>query len=214
MLRQASNWSVVLAFLIGVFLIKKLSRDSHWILLLVAFACVPQVINAIAPSAPFKGVVYNIYTVSEFLIFYLLFNHKFKLASSVKIFKASLFAGFFVAAGFISFYPVFEKFISEWVCINNFIYLLWLLLYLREQMLVEENELNVHQSFTIYVIAILVYASTTIFYFSLDSYIKLNPESKFEVLYLLHDFLNIFLYLSFAFAFYKDAFKSQVKISR
>ncbi len=104
----------------------------------------------------------------------------------------------------ISFYLVAnndlsEKFISIWVIINNIFQLLFVCICILTFYYSEEINLNRRIPFFWYILAIMLYASGTVIFYSLWNY--LNKNSGPNVLNSIHHVFNIVLYALFTIGF-------------
>jgi hypothetical protein len=209
MLRHLSNWSVVFTLLTGLILIARVRRDSYFILALVACASVPQVVNALAHNSPSKVLIYNLYTITEFIILFVLFQKKLTLRFATLVYNSTLFIYALLSVGFIYFLDIHRNFIAEWVCVNNILFLLWTLLYMSEKLIIPGNDFDIGEPFSIYIIAFVLYSATTILYFSIARYISSHRESILQQLETVHDVSNILLYLLLALGLAVDGLKER-----
>src|SRR3954462_4074915 len=87
-----SNWSVIIPLMLAIIYIKRLSYNSKIILVIVVFATIPQLMNAFnIKDDDVKNLTYNIYTPTEFLLFYFLFDKFIKGKKGKLVLKTSFF---------------------------------------------------------------------------------------------------------------------------
>lgn len=205
-LQQISIWIILLPLIIGLWLSKKLSHKSLLILLLVIVATPPQLVSDFLPKG-ITNILYNVYTPVEFLILYFFFKGRFYSKTSKIIFKWSPVLYLLISVAFLlQAKSIQARFISEWVSVNNLFYLLWILLYFRDQYLLPEMELSIDDSFCWSLLGIFIYAACTSLHFVLYDIIQKSFLLTFQSSF------NILLYTLFAVSFLKDKMgKKQIK---
>lgn len=197
-LHQISIWIIFLPLGTGLWFNKRLSHKSLIIVLLVITATPPQLVSSFF-AEKYWNIFYNIYTPIEFFILYFFFHGRFYSNISKVIFKGS-----FILYGIISLVILFSeksieaRFISEWVSVNNLFYLLWILIYFRDQYLLPEMELSFRDSFCWSLLGIFIYAACTPLHFVLYDVIQKSFLSIFQSSF------NILLYILFAVSLWKD----------
>ncbi len=206
-LHQISIWIILLPLITGLWLSKKLSHKSLIILFLIIAATPPQLISNFF-SKNLRNSFYNVYTIIEFFILYLYFKGRFYSISCKRIFK-----GTFILYCIISLAILFTsksisaRFISEWVSVNNLFYLLWIVIYFRDQYLLPEMELTFRDPFSWSLLGIFIYAACTSLHFVLYDIIQSSYLSIFQSSF------NILLYTLFAISFIKDKMlQPQIKL--
>jgi hypothetical protein len=95
------------------------------------------------------------------------------------------------------FFGVKNRFLSEWVCLNNITFTFWILLYLIQQTKNEDVYVSFRYPFTWYFSVLFFYTPCTALVFSFWYY-KSNGISVLENIRLLHNVFNILLYLGFS----------------
>lgn len=206
-LHQISIWIIFLPLITGLWLNKSLGHKSLIILILVIAATPPQLVSSFF-SEKYCNILYNMYTPIEFFILYYFFKGRFYSDTCKNIFKDS-----FILYCIISFVILLNeknieaRFISEWVSINNLFYLLWILIYFRDQYLLTEMELSFKDPFCWSLLGIFIYAACTPLHFVLYDVIQKSHLSIFQSSF------NILLYILFAVSFWKDKMlKKQIKV--
>lgn len=196
--RIISIWIVVLPLVAGVINYKGLNRDSRWIFLLIIVALAPQLLTFIIDSQnKVLNISYNLYTVAEFAILYVLFYNKYHLAFYNTIFRLSLWA-YLVIAGWVLVTNGFaDKFLNDLVCYNNIIYTVWILFFLKEQYHLKDTVITQSNPFAWYLLALLIYAPCTIIVFALYYYIRAKANPVLMNTWIIQSVCNILLYLFF-----------------
>lgn len=198
LLHQISIWIILLPLITGLWFSKKLSHKSLIILLLVIVATPPQLSSDFFPEK-LSNVLYNIYTPIEFFILYYFFKDRIYSNIGKKVFKSSFITYFVTSTVILAIQQNIEaRFISEWVTVNNLIYLFWIVVYFRDQLLLPQMELSFNEPFIWCLLGIFIYASCTSLHFILyetiqNSYLKIFQSS-----------FNILLYVLFTISLIKD----------
>lgn len=208
---QASIWSVFLPLLIGIILIKSLNKDSVIVLGIVALATIPQVLTAFSMNTTTQVVLYNVYTPTEFCLIYFLFRDKL-YGSGRKFFSYSVWIYLIASVGILILSGISNRFLNEWVCITNLIYMLWILLFLRKQYSLKDTELNKKKPFTWFVVGISLYAPCTLLVFSFYHYLRAHPLSYLKNLWLIHNFFNVVMYVLFAIGFVCNLYRTNTSL--
>jgi len=207
-----SNWSVILPLFLGIIFINRLAYSSKIILAIVVFATIPQLMNAFnIKNDVVKNLTYNIYTPLEFLLFYFLFDKYIKGEKGQKALKASLFFYILASLFFILEDNLTSRFLDEWVCINNLIYTMWIMIVFYKQYSLS-NTLRIDtttSSFWI-LIGLLFYAPFCSLYFSVYHYAQ---QQNFSSLKSIHHIINTSMYIFFAIGIYKDSLSNYSKNS-
>lgn len=197
-LSHLSSWSVVLPFIIGIVRMRHLDTDSILILLLVTCATIPQMIHVYNPRSTPEVISYNVYTITEFIIYFFLFYYK----SAAKSWRTGLvtifFLYFFMATYFIYRDGIDIRFINELAVSNGIIYLIIIGFYLYQTMLSDQGDLTPLKPFFWFTVGILLYAACTTLVYSLWQRILNSPDSVMESLWNLQNVFNILTYVLFA----------------
>lgn len=210
-IRIISIWIIVLPVLAGFINYKGLNKDSRWIFLLVLVAAIPQLLTfAIDEHTTILNISYNLYTLVEMVVFYFLFVNKFSQQGSrmVVYISALLYVGtviwFFSTQGFTA------TFLNTLVCINNCIYMLWILLLLKEQYQVRESFIVKSNPFMWYLLGMLIYAPCSVIAFALYHYMREQENVVIANLWVIQSICNILLYILFTIGLFipkqKEAF--------
>lgn len=197
--QNVSIWIIVIPFAIGLVNYKGLNRDSKWIFYLVSAAMVPQLLTAFLPARhPVLNYSYNLYVPVEFAFLYTVFISKYRSSVSRLVVKLSA-AIFILAYVFLYVRLGFEKrFVSELLCVNNPVYLLWILMFLRQEYGADETMIKRSNPFAWYFFGLLQYAPCTVPIFALYQYPVAQPDPLPHYLLLLHSIFNILMYLLFS----------------
>jgi hypothetical protein len=148
-------------------------------------------------ESPPLCLAYNLYTPIEFVVIYILFKSKFREAINRKILTAS-FVVYFIAMVVVFFYFGILQFVNLLVCINNVFYMLWILLFLKEQYNAEDFIIRKSNPFAWYCLAILIYAPCTLIDFALYHYMRLTAHHAVANLWIIHSVCNILQYVLFS----------------
>ncbi len=197
-LRLISIWIIVLPLLAGFINYKGLNKDSRWIFLLVIAASVPQLLTfTIDEHTALLNVSYNVYTVVEIAVFYFLFNRKFSSKESRGTLYVSVAVYFLITLYFFIRKGLAAEFLNTLVCVNNCIYMLWILLLLKEQYQVKETFIVKSNPFMWYLLGILIYAPCSVIAFALYHYMREEESSIMANLWVIQSICNILLYILF-----------------
>jgi len=199
-LHVISIWIVVLPLAAGLINYKGLNSDSKWIFYITVAAVPPQILTYFVHFNETKwlNICYNVYTPVEFALLYGLFRKKFELP--VNQFLGRLFAVVYVGVSvyFIAAFGISAHFLEWWVCINNLIYIFWIMTFLKEQYQSESFVIHKRNPFSWYILAFIIYAPCTVLVFGLYYYIRDPRRVGLWNLWLIQIICNILLYLFFA----------------
>lgn len=198
LLNNLSIWIIFLPLLIGAVFYLRLGRDSRWIFYTVLAATIPQVITAFQVDRGFRNVLYNVYTPLEFIFLFILFLTKFENIFRRKLYLYTMPVYLVLCTFYFLRFSISFKFINELVCVNNLIYVFWLLLFFRDQYSAEDFQLIKQNPFTWYVFGLIIYAPCTMIVFALYYYIAANPHSLLKGLWMIHNVCNILMYIFFS----------------
>ncbi len=200
----SSDWSVILPLLLAIIYFKRLSYNSSIILLIVVFGTIPQLMNAFnIKNEVVKNLTYNFYTPTEFLLFYFLFSRYIQEKVERTALKTSLIVYLLASLFFILENDLRTRFLDEWVCINNLIYTMWIMIVFYKQYS-QSNTSNIDtttSSFWI-LVGLLFYASFSSLYFSVYHFAQ---QQNFSSLKFIHHIVNTNMYICFAIGIYKDS---------
>jgi hypothetical protein len=199
-----SSWSVMLPFVVGLFLTKSLWRHSQLIFLVVAIGVIPQLIHFFNPRSTTEIISYNLYTIAEFFIYFILFNYKIKVKGFKQIYHLMSFMYIVICSFLVAQFGLQQRFINELAVINGIACLLMIGFYLIQTFKHDSGELATNNSFFWYTVGVLLYASCTTLVYSLWQKIVNNPESILQNLWNLQNLFNIATYVLFAIGFIVD----------
>lgn len=200
-LSTLSIWSILLPLFTGFLYFRRLGNDSRIILGIVALATIPQLLRAFMMKGSALNISYNLYTICEVVLFYCLFVNKLFSYSRKRVFVFSGLLALLCNVCMILVYGLMERFISELVCLNNFIYTVWMLLIILDQYATDDWEINPSMPFFWYLLGLLLYAPCTMLIYSLWPYIKRYPDSILSQLWVIQYIFNIIMYVLFAAGF-------------
>ncbi|WP_040495139.1 hypothetical protein [Fulvivirga imtechensis] len=188
----------------GCFFYPRLSDKSRLILLLVLLACVPQLARAILGRVAVLNIFYNINVGIELVILYFFFNNSYSTPRKEQIFKVS--GIFCMLFGLISilYWGIEDKFLTEWLCLNNLVYTSWILLSVLDIYENDDRLLHTKRSYLFFLLGLFLYTSCTMLIFGLWHYIMATRDSLLKNLWIIHDVFNTIMYLVFFIGFYHD----------
>lgn len=147
---------------------------------------------------------YNVNIIVELLILTSFFYPFFVTKTRCIIFRSTCFFSCVSGICFIYFNGIAEKFLNNWLCINNYSYTIWCLLFLLELYEDDEKITQIPISIFIFLIGLFFYTSCTLIIFSLWNYIMINEKSLLVNLWIIHDLFNVLMYISFTIGFILD----------
>ncbi|MEN9571028.1 MAG: hypothetical protein RL172_2259 [Bacteroidota bacterium] len=194
-LESISIWIILVPLFTGAWFIKKLNRDSILILAVVIVATPPQLITAFFElNSGTLNLFYNIYTPVEFILLWLLFKPKFLGNTNKKIFIATGVLYLIASIVILSIFSITRRFVSEWACINNITYILWVLMYVSEIFFFNSDKLMKKDPFTYYLLGIFFYSQCSVLLFAIYYYIQ---NQQLGYLWIIQSIGNIIMYLMF-----------------
>jgi hypothetical protein len=206
LLTQISSWIILLPFLIGLPLYRKLDRDSRWVFGLVSLALIPQILTPFWNHTAFLGLVYNIYTPVEFILTFGFLGLKLQ-RRSFRVLSWIPVGGFLLISVWLIYrFGVQDRFLNEWVCAANISYLCWVFLLILESLLNEVKLLNGELPLFWYITGLLLYTPCTIFVFSLCYYINTSQHPLIRRLWMVQSVFNTTLYVCYAIGLYRNVF--------
>ncbi|RAI97715.1 hypothetical protein LX64_05019 [Chitinophaga skermanii] len=193
-----SIWIVVLPAVAGFINYKGLNNDSKWIFYLVLAALVPQLLTFMFyQENALLNISYNLYTPVEFGMLFMLFRSKMRFPFHRKFMVGTLI----LYAGITTYLFIVKglhgQFLNELVCVNNTIYLVWMLYLLKEQYFTDQNLIRADNPFAWYLGALIFYAPCTLLTFALYYYIRQPSNELLFGISMIHNICNIIMYLCF-----------------
>lgn len=193
-----SIWIIVLPVTAGFINYKGLNRDSRWIFFLVCIALVPQLLTFILQrETAALNISYNLYTPIEFAVFFFLFYNKAAPGLPRRLLQGSLVIYTIVCAWLFISQGIAARFLNSLVCVNNLLYVFWILFYLKEQYSAEEAAIHSRNPFAWYLLAMIIYAPCSLLTFALYYYIRQEGNTVLLQLSVIQDICNILLYILF-----------------
>lgn len=199
-----SIWVILLPLLIGFIFYKRLNIDSKLILLIVIIGTVPQVLRLIINNSSLLNILYNLYTPAEFTVYWLLFRKKFLFPGRRKYINLTALLFILLSIIFLYSWGIQERFLNEWVIVNNIFQLSWICVCLLEYYYSEEPFISTSRPFFWFLFGITCYASCTAVFYSLWFFIKNNANHEFLIMNVIHHTFNILLYIFFSIGLLKN----------
>ncbi len=201
---QLSIWSILLPLVAGFVYFKQLDQPSLLIFIVVVLATIPQLLTLSMIHTEELNVVYNVYTLLEFLLLYFFIGRNFQRQIFNRI--GMITVGLFCLLGMwlIGKYGLYQKFLNELICAANCIYLAWIFMFILEGLLNEQKLVNPRLPLFWFLTAILFYAPCSIFVIALAHYIKKSTNPLIHNMWSVHGVFNILMYVFFAVGFYKS----------
>jgi hypothetical protein len=204
-INNISIYSIIVPLIVGCLFLKRLSRDSLIVLGIVALGTIPELLQKFTTSALIKNIAYNLYTPFEFTMLFLLYNGRFYRRVNQKIFMASVKTYPAISLAIVGYFGMRERFLNEWVCVNNICFTAWTLMFFTEEFKSEEgSRLSSKVPFFWYMTAYFFYAPCTLLLYSLWQFIKRNPDSVLINIWIIHNIFNTFMYVFFTVGFIID----------
>lgn len=201
-LEFSSVWIIVLPLIIGLWCIKKLHSNSIIVFILVVVAAVPQLLPPSTFYTPLFFISYNIYTLLEFVLLFLLFHKNFTSKPIKNTSTVTAVVYIFFAAYYVTFFSFSKEFINQLACINNLFYVLLIIFYVLEIKLNETVSQTSINSYHYYLVGILQYAACSTLILSL--YHFKNNSLFLNTLWIFQSIPNIAMYVLFSIGFMID----------
>lgn len=201
---QLSIWSILLPLVAGFFYFKQLDEPSRIIFTVVILATPAQLLTVAIIHTQRLNVVYNVYTLLEFLLFYLFIGRNFRRQAFKTISLTAVGLFYLFAVWLVGRHGLYNKFLNELVCAANCTYLVWVFMYILEGSLSEQKLMNPALPFFWFVLGLLFYTPCTIFVFALTHYIQKSTNPFIHNLWSIQGLFNTLMYVLFAVGFYKS----------
>lgn len=204
-----SKWIILLPLTFGLPLFKSLDNDGKIILLVSFIGVIPQIMAPFFREPTLLNILYNLYTPSEFLLYWLfLFSHtKSKISRFVYYFVGLSFVA--ISVYLLSKNSIATQFISVWVIVNNIFQLILIGVCLLTYYYYDNLEFRLTQPFFWYLIGMILYASCTVIFYSLWNYVKESRTVVFIDLKVVHHVFNILLYLFFSWGLFMNYYREK-----
>ena len=195
-----SIWIVVLPLIAGLINYRGLNSDSKWIFFMTIAAVPPQILTYffVFNETSWLNFSYNLYTPVEFALAYGLFREKYERSINRRLLNLSALLYLVASLYFVVANGMMNQFIERWVCVNNLIYILWIMIFLKEQYSSDSFAIHKYNPFAWYILAFIIYAPCTLVLFCLYYYIRGPHRAELWNLWLIQIICNILLYLFFA----------------
>jgi len=198
-LHQLSIWIIIIPLLVGIMNSKGLNKDSKWILYLVSIALIPQALTALlVHENTLLNLSYNLYTPIEFGVLYIIFYSKHRIKANRHAMKITTMIFLASYSYFLIEYGLEKRFLNELVCISHILYMLWILLLLKQEYSAESTLIIKQNPFTWYLFGTILYAPSTLIVFALYYFIRDPKNEILNNLWIIQSLSNILLYLLYA----------------
>lgn len=206
--RIISIWIIVLPLVAGFINYKGLNNDSRGIFFLVLTALTPQLLTFfINKETWILNTSYNIYTILEYSILFVVIKEKYISSFNRHIVRYTAVMYGVIALVFLIQKGVGNRFLNDLVCVNNVIYMIWILLLLKEQYHTTDTFIQRRNPFAWYLLALLIYSPCTVFAFALYHYIR-EGNHFLQNLWIIQSLCNILLYILFSVGLFLPAQKN------
>lgn len=172
-------------------------------------ACVPQLARAFLARTPILNVLYNVNVGLEFCLLWTFFNGYIRSPLRRWIFYSTSIICVLAGIAFTTAFGLREKFLTEWLCINNLCYTAWILVILYDLYEDDRRIVEIKKSQLYYIVGLFFYASCTILIFALWDYIMTHRDSYIKNLWIIHDVFNVFMYTAFTMGFISESNTSE-----
>jgi hypothetical protein len=201
---QLSIWSIIVPLVAGCFLFKKLDKPSLIMFAIVVLATIPQLLTVTMHHNKNLNIIYNLYTLLEFILMYLLFGRNLQTRIFRYLNVAAIIGFYTLAIVEIANYGMRAWFLNALVAASGIVYLVWIFLYILENLLKDQTILNPQLPVFWYTVAWLLYGASTSFVFSMANYIDNSKNPFIHNLWTIQGVFNVILYLFFAIGFYQS----------
>lgn len=197
--RIISIWIVVLPLVAGFINFRGLNNDSRWIFFLVLAALAPQLLTFFINKETWVlNASYNIYTIIEFVILFLVIKRKYNTSLSKYVVFSTVVLYAIIALILFVKKGISNRFLNDLVCVNNIVYMIWILFLLKEQFHTPDTLIEKRNPFAWYLLALLIYSPCTVFAFSLYHYMREGHSGFLQNIWIVQSICNILLYLLFS----------------
>ncbi len=198
-----SVWSVVLPAVAGAIVFRWLDIPSRFIWLMTVCAVIPQLIRYFTNNTWIRYLAYNLYILAEFsftvgCFLVLLGWNKGIKKNFILLYALSyllLYIYFATARGFGVFF-------SELVCLNNLFVVACILITCYIEVKIDGTSIiSLSHPYFLFFIGWMLYAPITLIMFALWNFLKRNPDSVLQNLWIIHHLGNSIMYLLFTVGF-------------
>lgn len=210
--RFTSIWIIVLPLCVGVFKYKNAEKEIKIIIGIVAFATIPQVMDYFfSQDSIWLTSAYNIYTPVEFVLFSIFFKRYLNSRNELLYFLLINLFYITVSIILLSYFNLSGRFIYEWVCLNNVLYIVYVYIIFLKQYANDNNDgldfsLPVFWIFT----GIFIYSSFSSITLPIRHYLMSHKNSSLSNFLIIHHLSNTVLYVFFCIGIYKSG-KNKIK---
>jgi len=204
LLSNISIWSILLPIIVGFGKFPRLNSESRIILYIVILAAIPQILRAFIDHSDTLNILYNLYTFIEYILIALLFYKIEPDGRKIYYFNTIIYA--LIVCYFVINYGIADRFLHELVSINNFFYILWILLVIVKKHNSDDSFhlFDLRYPLFWYMSGLLFYSICTFIIFLMWGFIKSHPKSMLTHLWIIHYIFNINMYLAFSIGMYKS----------
>jgi len=189
-LEYVSIFSVLIPLILGMIYYKRLDRNSRIVVILLAFATIPQ-LGVFLPS---MLVFYNIYTILESAIWGYLFYKNSRNKTIRRVIVIIIISLVILSVYIFSISGIATRFFTEFVCLNSLLQVFWVLSFVYERYKREEIKAVEKEPIFWFCLGLLVYAPATYFRFA---FYDLIGDKDYAV-NIIHHLLNTAMYLIFS----------------
>lgn len=163
---------------------------------------IPQIIHAFKIQySVLQSLAYNLYTPLEFYLWFYIFYNHVENKKNLRLLKISVVVYSAASLFFVFYFNIANKFIPEWVVLNNWFFTAWVLVIFFEQYAYgNKKSISLRDCFFWYFLGLLFYAPCTGMIFSMWDYVRNNNSLLKSV----HAIFNINMYILFTIGFYKE----------
>lgn len=194
-----SIYSAVLPVVTGLCLLKHLSKSAILIWCIAVLGMLPQLLKAYTNRNELIDSAYNLYSAGEFILTYFLFKGKFIYRQSNRLFQYSSLVYILLASLVVYFNGITNGFLYEWICLNSFLYSLWIMVIILEQYKNESSHLEIktRSGFFWFLVGTFIYSLCTFMVFAFWNFIKITSKDISDLVKSIHSVFNISLYVCF-----------------
>lgn len=198
-LNEISIYSIFVPILIGLFNYSNLETNARVLMLILAFAFIPQIATVINKPAILPVFFYNGYILVEALLWPMIFILSVQSNTIKNSYFLIWFINFIVPLIYIFFFGLLSTFHSPMVCLNSLLQIIYTVLFFYDL-----NQRNAYinlkrEPMLWFCLGLLFYSTCTFFLFLF--YKKINKymtKSELNILWQIHNFFNILMYLLFS----------------
>jgi hypothetical protein len=201
LLYTVSAFSALLPLLTGIFIGNRLGRSSRILLVLMLFAAVSQLNAWFNTDEHERWMIFNLYSITDAAIWsFIFFRNSNKTLTRLGIGGVFLLqlSVYFV---FIYHNGISGRFFYEFVCLNSFVQLIWVLAFFYERYKSDLVHSLIKEPMFWFCLGLLVYCPTTYFLFVYYKVVRMD-NTEYGDLWSMHSLVNTFMYIIFTMGMY------------